>query len=338
MLRGLRTYAGSALLLPLLLAGPTSARGEPLSHRVAAGETLGAIARRYGVALSQLMALNPDIDPDRLRTGETIAVDGDRMRVEYEVQPGDTLQRIARSHELTVAELLRWNPALRPDRIRAGQLLTLYPQTPVSRSESVGTPAQGQLVNARRLMAGAGFAVREPERAWGTDEAVGAVVAAFARTRSEHPGAPRVWVHDLSLRRGGRINEHRSHQSGRDVDIAYPQKRCPARLCGFRGLVPAELDAAVTWTLLRYWLERDLLEAVFIDYRLQAPLYREARARGASAHELARWFQYPRGRSEPLAVIRHYPKHGDHMHVRFRCDPSDAGCRSFRPLMMHATR
>jgi LysM repeat protein len=341
-----------ALLASVVLIGAAPARADQtLTHRVASGETLGAIALHYGVALSQLLALNPEIDPDRLRAGQTIAVDDSRQRVEYEVQPGDTLQRIARSHELTVAEVLRWNPALQPDRIRAGQRLALYPGSgglapalrgvvtaaPLSRSESVGWPARGQLVHARRLTPGAGFAVREPERAWGTDETVRAVVAAFARTRDEHPAAPRVWIHDLSLRRGGRIDDHRSHQSGRDVDIAYPQKRCPAGACGFRPLSPGELDAAVTWTLLHYWLERELVEAVFIDYRLQAPLYREARARGASARELARWFQYPRGRPGGLAVIRHFPKHRDHMHVRFRCDPSDAGCRSFRPLM-HAAR
>jgi hypothetical protein len=122
------------------------------------------------------------------------------------------------------------------------------------------------------------------------------------------------------------------------VDIAYPQQQCPERLCGFRRLGPAQLDAELAWTLLHYWLERDLLEAVFIDYRLQAPLYRVARARGASASDLVRWFQYPRGRSATGGVIRHYPKHADHMHVRFGCDRSDLACKTLRPSLMHAAR
>jgi LysM repeat protein len=331
-------HARAALLLAVVLSGSGEVRADSLAHTVAPGETLSAIALRHGVAVQELLALNPELEPDRLRAGQQIAIDQRRARVLYTVQPGDTLRRIAQDHAVTLQELMRWNPALEPDRIRAGRQLTLYPKEPESRSESVGSPGRGELVNARRLRPGSGYAVREPARAWGTDETVRGVVAAFASARSEHPSAPRVWVHDLSLRDGGPIDDHRSHQSGRDVDIAYPQKQCPSQLCGFRRLGPGELDAALAWTLLRYWLERDLLEAVFIDYRLQAPLYREARARGASAAELARWFQYPRGRSQSLAVIRHFPKHADHMHVRFGCDPSDLACKSFRPLLMHATR
>jgi LysM repeat protein len=330
--------AAIALLLAAWLCDPGAVRGESLEHPVAPGETLGAIARHHGVSLAEILALNPGLDPDRVRAGQRIAIDAGRDRVQYTVQPGDTMLRIAQAHAVSVAELLRWNPPLDPDRIRAGRQITVYPNTPASRSESIGSPVRGQIVHARMLPAAAGYAVREPARAWGTDETVRSVVAAFAHVRAQHGDVPRVWVHDLSLRSGGPIDDHKSHQSGRDVDIAYPQKRCPSQGCGFRRLAPADLDAAVAFTLLQYWLERDLLEAVFIDYRLQAPLYREARARGASASELARWFQYPRGRSERLAVVRHFPKHADHMHVRFACHPSDLACKSFRPLLLHATR
>ena len=58
----------------------------------------------------------------------------------------------------------------------------------------------------------------------------------------------------------------------------------------------------------------------------------------ASEEELMRWFQYPRGRGNPWGVIRHYPKHGDHMHVRFACHPSDPACKTFRPLLLQTAR
>ncbi len=338
MLRWVRRPARAALLLAAVMSGSGEVRADSLEHSVAPGETLSAIARGHGVSVDEILALNPELDPDRVRAGQRIAIEPRRSRVSYTVQPGDTLRHIAQAHAVSLRELTRWNPSIDPERIRAGRQLTIYPKEPESRSESVGSPARGQIVHARRLPPGMGYAVREPERAWGTDETVRAVVAAFARARSEHPSAPRLWVHDLSLRGGGPIDDHRSHQSGRDVDIAYPQIDCSDRPCGFRRLGPRELDAEVAWTLLRYWLERDLLEAVFVDYRLQAPLYREARARGASADQLARWFQYPRGRSGAHGVIRHFPKHADHMHVRFACAPSDLACKSLRPLLMHATR
>lgn len=46
------------------------------------------------------------------------------VRTPYEVKPGDTLYRIAKMHEVTVADLRGWN-ALDSDRIRAGQMLII---------------------------------------------------------------------------------------------------------------------------------------------------------------------------------------------------------------------
>ncbi|MGE0171210.1 MAG: transglycosylase SLT domain-containing protein [Oligoflexales bacterium] len=43
-------------------------------HRVRSGETLGSIARRYGVRISEIMAINPALNPKRLKIGNSIAV------------------------------------------------------------------------------------------------------------------------------------------------------------------------------------------------------------------------------------------------------------------------
>jgi LysM repeat protein len=306
----------------------------PLVHRVAAGEVLGTIAAHYGVSVQQILDLNPGLDADRIREGKSIAIGGERRSVRYAVQPGDSLSSIAKANEVTLSELRRWNPKLDPDHIRAGQELSIYPKKPASLSESVGTPSGGQLVHARRLPPGAGYVLRTPERSYATDETVRGIVAGFEHLQRREPKAPRVWVHDLSLRRGGPMTEHRSHQSGRDADIAYPQKHCEG-VCDFRRLEPSDLDAARAFTLLQYWLERDMLEAVFVDYRLQAPLYQYARAQGATREQLHRWFQYPNGRDYPLGVIRHFRKHDDHMHVRFSCDRTDPDCKTLSPLLMH---
>ena len=66
---------------------------------------------------------------------------------------------------------------------------------------------------------------------------------------------------------------------------------------------------------------------IFIDYRLQARLYRYARRKGVSKAQLNRWIQYPRGKYEPAGVIRHFKNHEDHLHVRFVCPYSDLKCR-----------
>jgi murein endopeptidase len=259
---------------------------------------------------------------------------------EYTVQQGETLSGIAKRNEIKLAELLRWNAGLNPDRIRAGQKLRMRGLPASSVSESIGTPNEGRLVDGRRLPRHPGYVIRTSERSFGTDEAVRGIVKAFDALRRRDPRAPKARVHDMSLRRGGPIEDHRSHQSGRDADISYFHSGCKGGSCDFRRIAPRDLDVKRTWSLLEYWLERDMLEAVFIDYRLQAPLYRHARSQGATRDQLAHWFQYPHGRTHVGGVVRHFPKHADHMHVRFACHPSDESCRSFRPLLTasHAER
>jgi murein DD-endopeptidase MepM/ murein hydrolase activator NlpD len=46
------------------------------AHRVAPGETLGAIAHRYGTSVRQIVARNGIRDPDRVREGTILQVDG----------------------------------------------------------------------------------------------------------------------------------------------------------------------------------------------------------------------------------------------------------------------
>jgi penicillin-insensitive murein endopeptidase len=214
------------------------------------------------------------------------------------------------------------------DRLLAGQTVVVYSERPESLSESVGLPHGGSLSLGEQLPRHPGYVIRERSRAFGTRETCDAIVEAFDAVRAADADAPKLRIHDLSYREGGRISDHRSHQSGRDADITYYLRTgCNADGCPMRRAAPEDLDLQHTWELLRYWLEHDQVQAIFIDYSLQAPLYRYARSRGATRQQLHRWFQYPRGTGYPLGAIRHFPLHRDHMHVRFRCPDGDESCR-----------
>lgn len=318
----------------------TTAADGPV-YAIAPGDTLSGIAERLNVKQDELLAWNPGLDADRIRAGQVLRLGDEGRRVQYHVRRGDTLTGIARRYRVEQAKLLRWNPGLSPDRLRPGQTLTVFTKIPASRSESIGTPSDGELKHARRLMPHRGYRIRDLDRAWGTDEVVHALRTAFDRVVATFPRAPKVEVHDVSYKDGGPIAHHRSHQSGRDVDIAYFQKDCRNKGCAFDRIRGHEMDVPRQWALLSHWLKRDQLEAVFIDYALQPALYRYAKQRGASEEQLKRWFQYPRGRTFPLGVIRHFPKHADHMHVRFACHKTDKDCKTFRPFLLgarHATR
>ncbi|MEM9074037.1 MAG: penicillin-insensitive murein endopeptidase [Myxococcota bacterium] len=298
-------------------------------YRIAPGDTLSHIANRQGTTVEALLRLNPGLRPDRIRTGQEIRVaepDG-RNRIEYVIRRGDNLSRIAERHRVELRDILRWNRRLRRDRIRAGQRLVLWTAIPESVSESIGAPNRGRLERGERLPSHPGYWIRNRDRAFGTLETTLWIQDAFDALRARHPGAPKVRVHDISLRRGGPMTGHRSHQSGRDVDLSYFQRRCGGQPCPMRRLQPEQLDAERQWTLFEHWLKNDRVDAIFMDYSLQRPLFEAARRAGYSRAQLSRWIQYPRGPGFPLGIVRHFRSHRDHAHVRFTCPETDESCR-----------
>lgn len=306
------------------------------TYEVSRGDTFTSIARSVGLPRRELLAFNPDLDPDHLFVGQVLRTGPMMRQVRYEVQPGETLTMIAARYETSVKDVLRSNHGLSPDRIRIGQTLTVLTELPESLSQSIGSPNAGRLTHAARLPRDRGYVIRDLDRAWGTQETIHSLHSAFVALRRKFPKSPKVEIHDISRRDGGFLDEHRSHQSGRDADVAYFHKRCKGNLCDFSKVKPTQLDAKRTWALMRPWLRAGMVESMFVDYSLQAPLYREARRSGATAEELSLWFQYPRGRKSAMGVVRHYKNHADHFHVRFACHDTDGECRTLRPLIMQA--
>lgn len=66
-----RIRAGQVLQVPAA-AGPPAA---PAVHRVSRGETLGAIARRYGTTVAALARANGITNPNRIRAGAVLRID-----------------------------------------------------------------------------------------------------------------------------------------------------------------------------------------------------------------------------------------------------------------------
>lgn len=125
-------------------------------------------------------------------------------------------------------------------------------------------------------------------------------------------------IGDISLRAGGRMTPHRSHQNGLDADVSIFALNCIGTLCPMQVVTPENLDTVRQWYIFEDWLRAGVLEYIFLDYGLQQPLYDYAKERGASDAELMRWFQYPRGRSASVGIIRHEAGHANHYHVRFK--------------------
>lgn len=319
----------------------TVTRGPGLRYRTVPGDTLLCIALRHGLTLDRVLADNPHVRNGRLAAGQVLTLEGaDATALAHEdagepeaihahtVRRGETLTRIADRYGLSLDAVRAANPAIDPSRLREGATVRVPSAEANASSASVGAPTCGAIAGSVRLGEHEAYVLRDPERAYATARTIARLRRGFDRMARRWPDGPRARVHDLSLRGGGAIDDHRSHQSGRDVDITYYQRRgCGGQGCPLRAIEPDELDVRRQWALLEGWLRRGEVEAIYIDYALQGPLYREAARRGATAAQLAEWFQHPRGRRHSEGRIRHFPNHRDHLHVRFACARGERSCR-----------
>lgn len=99
------------------------------THTVAAGDTLSAIAARYGASLDAVVNANPQIaNPDRIEVGQVISLPTATAGAAaappvHTVVPGDTLWDIAACYRVTLEALVAANTATvaNPDLIFPGQ-------------------------------------------------------------------------------------------------------------------------------------------------------------------------------------------------------------------------
>lgn len=193
---------------------------------------------------------------------------------------------------------------------------------------SVGKPNGGALVNGVQLSRSEYFEPVDPNTSWGTDETLAYLEAAARKVHEAFPNSPRLWVGDISRERGGHLSPHRSHQSGRDVDIGYFYAEPGA---WYRRATPANLDLARTWAFVRALVTETDIEMIFIDHTLSAALRRYAEGLGEDAGWLRRVFATVNG-EQPL--VRHARGHATHMHVRFRNPRAERMARQVYPLLV----
>lgn len=101
------------------------------SHLVAAGETLASIAARHGTTPDAIAAAN-GITNGTIFTGTSLRLKGEAFvaapsqgSVAHTVAPGENLSAIASTYGTTVAKLITSNGIANPDRIVAGQVVTV---------------------------------------------------------------------------------------------------------------------------------------------------------------------------------------------------------------------
>jgi cell wall-associated NlpC family hydrolase len=148
---GQSRVAASAVALLVVLGLNTAAGAQPQEYTVQQGDTLYSIARRFGITVAELVALNDLADPDRLRPGQVLRLAAPEPEAPpraaqtavYTVKAGDTLWSIARRHGTTPARIAQLNGIADEDVLQVGQTLRL-PAAPAPQPRRVeASPSRG---------------------------------------------------------------------------------------------------------------------------------------------------------------------------------------------------
>lgn len=153
--------------LAALEAVPPEERQKLVMHRIASGETLGAIAGRYGTTVQAIVDTNRLRNPNRVvigqkliipvRSGEAPPASSQAVSASsatstppasYVVRRGDTLSGIAARYGLGMREIMTYNGLSDGDRLQVGQTLALRAPAPSGGSAASVSAASTYTVRA----------------------------------------------------------------------------------------------------------------------------------------------------------------------------------------------
>jgi LysM repeat protein len=160
------TATPSPTLTPSLTPTPrptlTATPLPPLTYQIQPGDTLSGIAAQYGLTVENILALNPDVNPEALQVGYVLLIPPGTVTptptptrdpslptptqgdfIVHIVERGDTLGSIAEQYGVTIEEIRESNPdqlSADSDEIFAGQTLIIPLGTPVPQATPTVDP------------------------------------------------------------------------------------------------------------------------------------------------------------------------------------------------------
>ncbi len=251
--------------------------------------------------------------------------------VHYTIKRGGSMKVVANLYKIFHHEMETLNPGVSLEReLPPSTRLVVYRRPPGQRSESVNFAGAGSVTAAMPMVDGPGRILKHtPWKGWATTTTVATLDLVLREWARRFPGRQPILVGNMSARNGGRLKPHSSHQSGRDVDLSYPQIWDKKEELNWRKMDARNLDRELTWSLLELLRESRSIEVIFIDSKLQKLLYDYARQTDRhSDSALSEWMEYPEPPGSGSPLIRHVRGHDDHIHVRFKCTKAEAQCKN----------
>lgn len=202
--------------------------------------------------------------------------------------------------------------------------------------KSIGAPNHGKLQGGVHLEMGPHLRVvgvyAQGDARWGVRELVEAIDHAAREVKKRYPDAV-LGVGHLSNKDGGEIDRHRSHESGRDADLAFYLTDVAGRPVArdrFLPMLPNGIAAADShlrfddgrnWALVSALVSNPKARVthIFVVNHLRTRLLAYAARVGAPAALRARV-------AEVLMQPHHALPHDDHFHVRVACPAGSSDC------------
>lgn len=290
------------LAISLSLPAPAAAERYTMQR----GETLEHVATAHGCSVEALMRAN-HVKTTLLKAGTVIEV------------PSCTLRTRARTR--TVAA----KPKTDEDKAKVALAVVDGATWIGTVSTSVTSSEKVTRVETVPLPGDEGYQIRRPHRAYGEAHVIEHLRSSIAVVRALYPDVHTLAIGDISAQHGGKLDNHKSHQTGLDVDVGFYFSVVPQGYPAQFVAANANLDLAATWALVTAFARTaqvdDGVEIMFLDYAVQKRLYDWARKRGTPDDDLDALLQYPRGKDSMAGLVRHWPNHADHLHVRFKPQP-----------------
>jgi len=145
--------------------------------------------------------------------------------------------------------------------------------------------------------------------------------------REQFPNATPLRINHIGKKEGGWMHSHKSHQSGRDVDIGFYYKGGVGP-GGMRGDRMRFMDLAPNWALVKAVATLTDVQFILVDKKVQRVLYDYALAQGEDKTWLDTLFF-----SGHSALVQHARGHKDHFHVRWFAPRSQEIGRRIQPLL-----
>ena len=181
-----------------------------------------------------------------------------------------------------------------------------------------------------KLEPGDGYVLANDKRTWGTRLAVYQLSRIMAMYRQRYADDMPVIIRDMSKKGGGILAGHNSHIDGRDVDIPLILNKVD----NITSDTVRTMNAEKTWFLVKALVNTCDTEFIFVDRRIQKQLIDHAVVNGYPPKMLDLIFQYPSKKMK--GMVLHWPKHVDHLHVRFRQEkaprpkPTEEYCKALK--------